>query len=915
MSFLRGLLVSGLAGSALFVALLALRPLTARLFSKTWHYYSLIVPIAFMLGGGAALGRLNLPGAGASPEAGAAAAGAPAMPAMPAMPAPPAAPAEPGISQSREAASQAVESPAAEPVENGQGRTLARLSGEIGGFAQARHKYLLAAWGAGFLAFACICWRRYAKFRRQALAGGERLADARCPIPVVVSDAAQGPMLLGALRPVIVLPRAAYTEEELGIVLAHEMLHYRRKDLSYKMLALFAQAAHWYNPLVVLLARQLNYFCELSVDERMAANMDGAGRKLYGEIILQALAKCPPGRGAAHLPATRLGCSKNELKRRLTSMKNAKKMRKPALALATLVTTAMVAGGLFVSQLLGVSAVAEGAFAPAAETGADAQARYDEDFGTDFSILTPLHPYAGPATSFHPQNSAPDAPHAPLQAGGSSERRQSASLDELRALVFDEPRVRELRFDSGDFVRGFEISAEISHVLFTQGEQAELVVRLPEWLDGQYAVETDRGRVSVRSAIPWFVERIPPGGFASSRLSSSMAAGGMFMRACWILDVLDERGAVWPMTIEVSLPAGIAPEIFANSMATSITFEGVRGTFVSANAMNGRVSVTGGEFGTLSANAMNGTVSVTGGEFETLDARAQNGSVYLELARGVENYSITVSAIGGRATLGGEAIAPFELARPGAGTEVSLGALSGRIEITCPLGSVGSGDASGAADAGIDAERNRQILDWLNTVTASGDTENDWPVIGAHGTYTAAGFVVNEVLPGFGAMDAGIRVGDVLLTIDGLPASGAHGLPGRFAQLVGGASAGRVSVIELDRGGHIMSVEVEFRPWPYTVTASGDTENDWPVIGVHGTYTAAGFVVNEVLPGFGAMDAGIRVGDVLLTIDGLPAGGADGLPGRFAQLVGGASAGRVSVIELDRGGHIMSVEVEFRPWP
>ena len=51
MSLILGLLASGIVGSIVFVILCLLRPATERLFSKTWHYYSLFVPLFFLLGG------------------------------------------------------------------------------------------------------------------------------------------------------------------------------------------------------------------------------------------------------------------------------------------------------------------------------------------------------------------------------------------------------------------------------------------------------------------------------------------------------------------------------------------------------------------------------------------------------------------------------------------------------------------------------------------------------------------------------------------------------------------------------------------------------------------------------------------------------------------------------------------------
>ena len=71
------------------------------------------------------------------------------------------------------------------------------------------------------------------------------------PWPALYRSAAvTTPLLLGLLRPVIVLPDRAYTPEMLDGILRHELTHYRRGDLLMKWFAAAVFWVHWLNPLV-----------------------------------------------------------------------------------------------------------------------------------------------------------------------------------------------------------------------------------------------------------------------------------------------------------------------------------------------------------------------------------------------------------------------------------------------------------------------------------------------------------------------------------------------------------------------------------------------------------------------------------------------------------------------------------------
>ena len=98
-----------------------------------------------------------------------------------------------------------------------------------------------------------------------------------------------GPMLVGLLRPMILLPASSISGMDLNLVLAHEFMHLKRKDLWVKMLALLAGTLHWFNPLAHILCKDVSIWGELSGDEALVYEMSHEERKLYGEAILNTL--------------------------------------------------------------------------------------------------------------------------------------------------------------------------------------------------------------------------------------------------------------------------------------------------------------------------------------------------------------------------------------------------------------------------------------------------------------------------------------------------------------------------------------------------------------------------------------------------------------------------------------------------
>ncbi len=101
-----------------------------------------------------------------------------------------------------------------------------------------------------------------------------------------ICDIIGSPMVTGLIKPRILMPEMDFAEDELRVILKHELIHYKRKDLWYKCLVLAATAVHWFNPIVYLMARTIGIQCELSCDAEVVRNMEADARQYYSETII-----------------------------------------------------------------------------------------------------------------------------------------------------------------------------------------------------------------------------------------------------------------------------------------------------------------------------------------------------------------------------------------------------------------------------------------------------------------------------------------------------------------------------------------------------------------------------------------------------------------------------------------------------
>ena len=158
-----------------------------------------------------------------------------------------------------------------------------------------------AVWLAGMLAFLAYHAIKHYRFMKMAKRWSESVTDEKTLAVLQSLKSEMGiskkiilyhnsdlgsPVMYGIIHPRILLPTAELADDELRFILKHELVHFKRKDIYYKIMVLVATAIHWFNPLVYLIARAIDAQCEISCDAEIVRNTDADTRLQYSETII-----------------------------------------------------------------------------------------------------------------------------------------------------------------------------------------------------------------------------------------------------------------------------------------------------------------------------------------------------------------------------------------------------------------------------------------------------------------------------------------------------------------------------------------------------------------------------------------------------------------------------------------------------
>lgn len=142
------------------------------------------------------------------------------------------------------------------------------------------------------------------------------------------------PIGVGFYKFFIFLPAQAFSEKQLYFILKHELIHYKRKDLWYKILILTVNTIHWFNPFVYLMRKKIILQCELCCDSEVSKNMEVKEKLQYVETMIHIVKNNLKFYTAL---SNNFLAEKNNIKRRVFSIMDNKKKKKGILCAVVLI--------------------------------------------------------------------------------------------------------------------------------------------------------------------------------------------------------------------------------------------------------------------------------------------------------------------------------------------------------------------------------------------------------------------------------------------------------------------------------------------------------------------------------------------------------------------------------------------------
>lgn len=222
------------------------------------------------------------------------------------------------------------------------------------------NQILFSAWAAGTVVFLSVHATIYLRFRRKLRYSRQEPIPDQFQVVLEqigaemslgslpdfrVNTGVPTPLLMGLWQPALLLPHTDYTNSELAFILCHELVHFQRRDLWYKLLLLAANAVHWFNPLVYVMVSEAGKDVEMSCDDAVIAGIDSSMCADYCEIIIKTLPI--KGWGAGLALTTSFGSLKGNTKMRIKNLFDQSSKRSGVVSFCSMVLITVLIGGLF----------------------------------------------------------------------------------------------------------------------------------------------------------------------------------------------------------------------------------------------------------------------------------------------------------------------------------------------------------------------------------------------------------------------------------------------------------------------------------------------------------------------------------------------------------------------------------------
>lgn len=201
---------------------------------------------------------------------------------------------------------------------------------------------LLARKGKAYRQFqkSCIALSRPASIAKdekalQALQTERQLTKSNESIQLRFWKQGGIPMTTGIRNSCVYLPDQPYEGNALSLILRHECLHIKHRDIVINCFLEGISALYFFHPAVYWLKKTMRSCCEYAVDEQIGARLEKEEKKQYCQAILETA-------GNRELPfSTALGGGKMDMKKRFTWILCTKKTKLHTVVLAVILALVM----------------------------------------------------------------------------------------------------------------------------------------------------------------------------------------------------------------------------------------------------------------------------------------------------------------------------------------------------------------------------------------------------------------------------------------------------------------------------------------------------------------------------------------------------------------------------------------------
>lgn len=228
-------------------------------------------------------------------------------------------------------------------------------------FADVLNQYAIYIWLFGVIVVLTMNLVGYIRFLKHLKQGYipatdeekrilEALLKGRKHVRLMRNEFVTTPMLIGIIKPCIIIPDVDFNQSQIKNIFLHELSHLSHFDIVIKWMTMITASIHWFNPLMYFFRKEINNACELACDEAVIKNLSSAEKQAYGDTLISVITE---NKYSASILQATMCEEKRSLKERLIAIMNHSKKSKLIMILSVVLLGVIIFGALYLGAGVG----------------------------------------------------------------------------------------------------------------------------------------------------------------------------------------------------------------------------------------------------------------------------------------------------------------------------------------------------------------------------------------------------------------------------------------------------------------------------------------------------------------------------------------------------------------------------------